>query len=101
MTFIESFLLISIILNIILIYAVYNVFSKYMIVHNTLLNYEDKILNIFIVFKQAYDNIIRIDKNGMFSSDDEVGFSFKILRSNFQDIANLIKDIVNAPEEIK
>lgn len=90
----ELILYISIFINIILIYGIYNVFRKYGMITQKLFDYEDKIVDIFIQFKKSYDNIIRLDKKGVYSTDDEVGFSFEILKRNFVDLANLSRKIV-------
>lgn len=47
-----------------------------------------------ILFTDAYSELVRIDKRGSFSSDDEVGFSFKV-------IVTAIKNVKEKIEELK
>lgn len=49
----------------------------------------EKNYNVFLnIFTEAYTTLIRIDKKGSFSSDDEVGFTFKVLVSAIETVKN-------------
>ena len=41
----------------------------------------------------------RIDKNGMFSSDDDVGFSFKVIQNSIDLVVNELKQIKVVEED--
>lgn len=38
------------------------------------------------LFEEAFLNIQRVDKRGAFSSDDEVGFAFKVIYNSLQEV---------------
>lgn len=38
------------------------------------------------LFEEAYLNIQRVDKRGSFSSDDEVGFAFKVIFNSLKEV---------------
>jgi hypothetical protein len=45
------------------------------------------------LFDKAYTDIVRVDKNGSFSSDDEVGWTFQLIKNTVQDITQRLKDL--------
>lgn len=45
------------------------------------------------LFTEAYTQIQRVDKRGSFSSDDEVGFSFKVIYRAIEDVTNKLKNM--------
>lgn len=53
------------------------------------------------IFTEAYNQMKRVDKRGAFSSDDEVGFSFKVLLKSIEDVSNKLKNMRTNPEEEK
>ena len=59
----------------------FNEKEKYL--NDELINNYEVFLNIFT---DAYTTLIRIDKKGSFSSDDEVGFTFKILMTTIETV---------------
>lgn len=45
------------------------------------------------LFEEAYVKIQRVDKNGSFSSDDEVGFAFKVIYNSLQEVNYKIQNL--------
>lgn len=45
------------------------------------------------LFEEAYLNIQRVDKRGSFSSDDEVGFAFKVIYNSLSEVNNKIQNL--------
>lgn len=45
------------------------------------------------LFSEAYSNMQRVDKNGAYSSDDEVGFAFKVLYNSIQEVYIKLKEM--------
>lgn len=45
------------------------------------------------LFTEAYSNMQRIDKRGSFSSDDEVGFAFKVIYNSIQEVQNKLETL--------
>ena len=45
------------------------------------------------LFTEAYTTMKRIDKNGAFSSDDEVGFSFKVILGAIQTVTEKLENL--------
>lgn len=53
------------------------------------------------IFTEAYVQMQRVDKRGSFSSDDEVGFSFKVLITSIETVKNKLTNMKIDPEEEK
>ena len=51
------------------------------------------------LFVKASSELQRIDKNGSFSSDDEVGFSFKVLQRAIDEVKQKIENLKVNDEE--
>lgn len=51
---------------------------------------EDRVVNVYNFFLEtftsAYVEMERIDKNGAFSSDDEVGFAFRVVKEAIEHV---------------
>ncbi len=45
------------------------------------------------LFEEAYLNIQRVDKRGSFSSDDEVGFAFKVIYNSLKEVTEKIETL--------
>jgi len=45
------------------------------------------------LFEEAYLNIQRVDKRGSFSSDDEVGFAFKVIYNSLNEVNEKIESL--------
>lgn len=51
------------------------------------------------IFQQAYLEMTRVDKRGSFSSDDEIGFSFKVIKGAIQDVVDKLQKFKTDREE--
>lgn len=60
------------------------------------LNYYLAFLNLFM---EADQQMERIDKRGSFSSDDEVGFAFKVIKTAIKNVIEKIKEFEPEEEE--
>lgn len=45
------------------------------------------------LFTEAYTNMQRVDKRGSFSSDDEVGFAFKVIYNAIQEVQTKLENL--------
>lgn len=45
------------------------------------------------LFTRAYSDILKVDKNGSFSSDDEVGWSFTLIKETIRDIQDRLENL--------
>ncbi len=45
------------------------------------------------LFEEAYLNIQRVDKRGSFSSDDEVGFAFKVIYNSLKEVTDKLESL--------
>ncbi len=61
-------------------------------------NYYLAFLNLFY---QAQTDMDRIDKRGSFSSDDEVGFAFKIIHTAINNVVLKLQELKDQEEEQK
>lgn len=85
----ETFLLVvSILFNITLGYALRNLYKKN-------ITYESIILDIREKISQSIQNMRRIDSIGAFEADDEVGYTFDSLLQ----IVNELEEIIDVEEE--
>lgn len=50
------------------------------------------------LFTQTYGELSRIDKRGSFSSDDEVGFAFRVIISAIETVKDKLKSIKGEEE---
>lgn len=64
--------------------------------YNEIENYYKIFLGLFT---EAYSNMQRIDKRGSFSSDDEVGFAFKVIYNSIQEVQNKLETLRIDEEE--
>ena len=58
--------------------------------------YEDaeKYYRAFLkLFTEAYQEMERVDKRGSFSSDDEVGFSFKVIITSIKNVKDKLTEL--------
>jgi site-specific recombinase len=78
-------------------YIIYNLDSKLVFLQRTLQkSYDsesnteryvhDLLVNLLTIYTQVLTKLVRIDKNGSFESDDEVGFVFKTLKNTIEDL---------------
>jgi len=51
------------------------------------------------LFTEAYSNIQRVDKHGSFSSDDEVGFAFKVIYNSIKEVQTKLQSLRIDDEE--
>lgn len=91
----EISLILSIILNIILIYISINLYKKYTLIENVLegfseveKTFNDVITQITERYIEVLNQLKRVDSRGSFESDDEVGFVFKTIKNT---ISQLVK----------
>ena len=49
--------------------------------------------NLLLIFKNAESRILKVDKRGAFSSDDEVGFVFRIIKDTINSIVERLQKI--------
>lgn len=61
-------------------------------------NYYLAMLKLFTEAKQTID---AVDKRGSFSSDDEVGFAFKIIKIAIDNVANQLEELNKEQSESK
>lgn len=54
----------------------------------------EKYYNVFLkLFSDAYSDMQRVDKRGSFSSDDEVGFAFKVILSAIATVKETLENL--------
>jgi hypothetical protein len=51
------------------------------------------------LISNAYAEFVRVDKRGSFSSDDEVGWSFKLMRDLIKDLTEKIRDLTGGEKK--
>lgn len=77
--------------------------SKIQKIYNTdIMSYSKLLINLIAVFTAAAAKLERIDKNGSFSSDDEVGFAFKLIKEtifSLKDKLTLLKNTLDGEKE--
>jgi hypothetical protein len=65
---------------------------------------EDKFIrvyeNMIRIFTEALAEMKRIDKRGSFSSDDEVGFAFKVVLESIEQIKYQLESIRNNNDDV-
>ena len=65
---------------------------------------EQSALNVYEFFLKTFTHALndmqRVDKNGAYSSDDEVGFAFRVIMDSIEQVKLQIEKIVD-PEELK
>lgn len=85
------------------LYINFNLYRKILHYENIQDSY-DKLLEWFTFFRakieESETRLVVVDKRGGFSSDDEVGFLFKEIRSISQDLKAII-DIVEDPDDMQ
>lgn len=59
-------------------------------INEDVLKYHQVLLGLF---QNAYTEITRVDKKGSFSSDDEVGWSFKLLMNTIRDVTEKLETL--------
>lgn len=60
----------------------------------------EKYYNVFLgIFSDAVITLERIDKRGSFSSDDEVGFTFRIIKNVIQEVKTKLDNLRKTEEE--
>lgn len=68
--------------------------NKYIDLNNSNLNYYDLLLrNLLKLFLEVRKRIDSVDKNGSFSSDDEIGFAFKIIEGTINNLVEKLNEI--------
>lgn len=90
-----------IILSVILVvasYVVWNLLRKVERLEDTANDYAEYLYNISEIIQQSNERIQELDRNQMFSSDDEIGFFFKEVQ-NIQNILNSINTNESTTEE--
>lgn len=56
-------------------------------------------LAFLALFQSALDDMERVDKRGAFSSDDEVGFSFKVLKTAINNVVVKLQELQKETRE--
>lgn len=68
--------------------------NKYIDLNNSNLKYYDLLLrNLLKLFLEVRKRIDSVDKNGSFSSDDEIGFAFKIIEGTINNLVEKLNEI--------
>lgn len=94
MWFLVGFLLLVVV---VLIYFISNLLNQIKIIENEVRKLDKREEKLYIeienyykiflgLFTEAYSNMQRVDKRGSFSSDDEVGFAFKVIFNAIQEV---------------
>ena len=82
----------------VLAYLLYVSYKKY----NTLLIYTEAyvqfISSFYFKLRSTKEQIDAVDKRGSFSSDDEIGFAFKEIQENVDEVYQFITKYVNTKE---
>lgn len=83
----------------VLSYLLYASYKRY----KTLIQYTEAyvqfISSLYFTFTTTRDKLKEIDRRGSFAADDEVGFVFKEIDSNIEELYNFITKYVNATTE--
>lgn len=89
-----------IVLELVSAYIIYNMYTNMKVLEYELYQKEsleentiELLSNILSTFVVAHNKIKRVDKNGSFEADDEVGFTFKVIRDTIVDLRMQIEDI--------
>lgn len=83
----EILILILSVVIIILGYIIYNLYKKLSYCEDILSSYLNYLQQISAVIEASDDRINKLDRNQMFSSDDEIGFFFKNVKK-IQEVLN-------------
>lgn len=51
------------------------------------------------IYSKAYTEIMKVDKKGSFSGDDEVGWAFSLIRDTVKDITEKLNNMKRTDEE--
>lgn len=51
------------------------------------------------IYSKAYTEIMKVDKNGSFSGDDEVGWAFGLIKDTVKDITEKLNNMKRTDEE--
>ncbi len=92
-------LIFSVLLNILLGYLLYvNAIKleKLMVFTQTYLIF---IANLYFKYRDTFTRLKEVDKRGSFEADDEVGFIFKDIYSQLEELDQFIKKYVNQNEK--
>lgn len=102
----QALLIISVLINIVFIWIIYNLYiqnNKWVEIVNQYFKKEDDFIKHYQVVLnlclEAKLNMERIDKLGAFASDDDVGFSFKLIQSTIDTLAEKLNQIENEQKE--
>jgi hypothetical protein len=88
------------------IYIIWNLMGKLETLekHNlTLLENQEKLESDVLkhyqfllgLFAKAQTDLVRVDKRGSYSSDDEVGFAFKVIKTSIDEVKAALDAIIN------
>ena len=87
-------------------YVIINLYSKLQKLETQLKNEVEPVEKAYLIYENLLKLLIRskveldsIDKRGTYSSDDEVGFAFKIIQGSIENLVEEIKKISNADAE--
>lgn len=90
----------------VLITTIWNLNRKYNRLENELLDTEKScykvVANLLVTYTAAAAELDRVDKRGGFASDDEVGFTFKIIQKTITELATYLNNLqkqINGEEE--
>lgn len=82
----------SILINIVLGFAVYNILKKYELLEDEIQTSENNIEYLESLFTSAYEKMKEIDERGAFATDDEVGGVFDDLKSVIYQTQNILQN---------
>jgi len=91
--------IILILLLLICFYAIYNISRKNK-TYETLVNTYDEMIEAIKAYMQlALNTLIKLDRQQVFESDDDVGFFFKSLKEEIIKLNNNIAGVINETSE--
>ena len=101
-TFLVIVLIIAIIVIGILLYMISNLLNQIKDLEEALQKTDELESKVILyhevligIFTNAYSEFLRVDKLGSFSGDDEVGWSFNLLRDVIKDVVEKLNTIKN------
>lgn len=87
-----TLLTLSIIINIGLAYAIFNILKKYELLEDEIETSQDNIEFLESLFTSTYEKMKEIDERGAFATDDEVGGVFDDLKSVIYQTQNILEN---------
>lgn len=91
----ELLLTISSIILIISLYVNYNLYSKFISAQSLINENDNKFVEFYLEFVKSFNLIQKVDKGGAYSTEDEVGYAFNIIKGLINDMHLQFKTIIN------